>query len=204
MVPVLNRPHRVAPLLRSVFAHTPDPAVLFVISPGDRREAAAIRREGGRFITYDGNYAQKIRAGIEATDEPLVFLGADDLAPHPGWFEAAWACMSNWVAVVGVNDTLVRRREHATHFLMTREYASQPTIDGGPGPMHDGYSHWCVDDELIATARRRGVYAYCAASVVQHLHPMADTAPMDSTYERGQANRHADMALFRRRRRLWT
>ncbi len=207
LVPVLNRPQNVAPLLASIRATTPEPyRVLFLCDPGDRAEQDAIGMAGGWMISPGGGYAAKIRGGVQATDEPLVFLGADDLHFHPGWLEACCAVMAAGARVVGVNDGIRRRRgrrDHATHFLMTREYALQPAIDGGPGPLSEAYDHSFVDDELIATATRRGVYAYAPHAVVEHRHWMNDTAPDDDTYRRGRANFHADREMFARRSEMW-
>ncbi len=207
LVPVLARPANVRPLLESIEASASSPhRVLFICDPSDTAEQDAIAMVGGQMISPGGSYAAKIRAGVQATDEPVVFLGADDLRFHPGWLEACCAVMAAGAQVVGVNDGIRRRRgrrDHATHFLMTREYALQPAIDGGPGPLSEAYDHSFVDDELIATATRRGVYAYAPHAVVEHRHWMNDTAPDDDTYRRGRANFHADREMFAERSRLW-
>jgi hypothetical protein len=214
LVPVLARPHRVKPLLDSIGATTSDARVLFVTDPDDFVEQRTIRDEAPTFIraglgvtelSCAGNYAQKINAALVHTREPLIFLGADDLEFQPGWLDAAKPKLTNGVQVVGVNDLIPRphRPQHATHFLITREYAEQTTIDGGEGPLHTGYSHWAIDDELIATAKHRGVYAYAEDSHVEHLHPFADKAADDSTYCKGRANMRADLRLFARRESLW-
>lgn len=205
LVPVLNRPANVEPLLRSIRETTPDPyRVLFICDPGDTAEQDAIAVEGGWMISPGGSYASKIRAGVEATDEPLVFIGADDLRFRPKWLQSAIAHIPG-AQVVGVNDGIFRPRRpsHATHFLMTREYAQLPCIDGTPGPLSDAYSHSFVDDELIATATKRGVYAYASQSRVRHLHPMCRTAKDDATYRLGRARFAQDRRLFAERRRLW-
>ena len=207
LIPVLGRPGNVAPLLKSIRESTPQPyRVLFICDPGDTAEQDAIAREGGWMISPGGNYAQKIRAGIEATDEPWVFLGADDLRFLPGWFEEATAAMVNGVQVVGVNDLIDRpeRPEHATHFLLTREAAQLPCIDGRPGPLCDMYRHWRPDDELIATALKREMYAYAASAKIKHLHPMTGEAPDDATYQKGRATARMDTRTFYRRQHLWT
>ena len=80
---------------------------------------------------------------------------------------------------------------------MTREYAEQPTIDGQPGPCCTRYRHWYVDDELIATARHRGVYAYAADARVRHLHYLVGAAPDDDTYALGRATRGSTATPFR-------
>ncbi len=204
LVPVLARPGNVKPLLESIRASTPDPCrVLFICDPGDRPQQDAIAMEGGWMLSPGGTYSAKIRLGVEATDERFLFLGADDLTFMPGWLEAARAAMTGGVQVVGVNDCRPRNWETATHFLVTREYALLPTIDGGPGPLHP-YMHNFTDRELIETAKHRGVYAYAPRSRVEHRHHLDGRAPHDATYAKGQATFRRDQRLFMRRARLWT
>lgn len=202
LVPVLGRPHRVEPTLKGFDGFH----VLFIADPHDHEEIAALEEAGADFITVHGNYATKIHRGVQATTEPLIFTGADDLDPSPDWFAKAHAHLGNGCEVVGVNDLCSQRVQagiHATHFLMTRDYANEPTIDGGPGPFHQGYSHWYCDDEFVATAQRRDAIKFALDSHVQHLHPMIGTAPDDETYQKGRSKRHADKRLFLRRRQLW-
>lgn len=210
LVPVLARPHRVKPLLDAVEATTPGVRVLFLADPHDRPELEALERELGREelrVEVDvggGSYAQKINRGVELTDEPFVFTAADDLEPLSGWFEAAQVAFRFYGAgVVGVNDLIERKRDHATHFLLTRPYAEQPAIDGSRGPFFEGYSHWWVDDELIATAEARGAYAYAPNAKVLHLHPMAKRAEDDATYRKGRERARQDRRLFQQRSALW-
>lgn len=179
-------------------------SVLFIVDPDDEAEKQAIYEAGGSLIELDGTYAEKINAGVRSTEAELLFLGADDLDFHVGWLEAARKLMVDGIGVVGVNDLIPRTRDHATHFLMARWYAEQPTIDDGEGPLHTGYSHWRIDDELIATAKKRRVYAYAEDSYVEHLHPFANKAPDDATYEKGRARMRIDNKLFARRQALWT
>jgi glycosyltransferase involved in cell wall biosynthesis len=207
VVPVLGRPHRVQPLLQSITAATPEPhTVLFVADTDDRSTLQAIKHAGAHALTVAGHrsYATKINTGVAMTRDPLVFLAADDLDFQPGWLPAASRYLSDLIGVVGVNDLLPRDRHHATHFLMARWYAEQPTIDGGRGPLHEGYGHWFVDDELIATARVRNAYAYAPRSHVKHLHPVAGTAPDDATYQRGRRMARRDRRHFEGRKALWT
>jgi glycosyltransferase involved in cell wall biosynthesis len=197
LVPVLGRPHRVRPLLNSIAEATAaDHRVLFLTDPKD-----ALEHE---LWAVGGNYASKINAGVRVTDEPFVFLAADDLNFHPGWFENAKALLDGPVGVVGVNDLIDRNRDHATHFLMARWYAQLPTIDQEPGPVQEAYTHWFCDDELIATARNRGAYAYAEDSHVEHLHPMVGKADDDDTYRQGRQGWRLDRRLFNERQALWT
>lgn len=215
IVPVLRRRQNVTPLLISILAATPGAHVVFVADPDDDPEIAAIKDAQDRYdtlkrdltislLTCAGNYAEKIGLAVQVCDEPLIFLGADDLDFYAGWLDAAVSTMDGGAQVVGVNDLLPRRRHHATHFLMTREYALRPTIDGLAGPLYSGYGHNFVDDELIATATKRGVYAYADNARVQHLHPQGRTAPDDPTYQKGRESFHDDRRIFNSRSVLWT
>lgn len=206
LVPVLARPANVRPLLESIAESTPEPyRVLFIADPHDEAEHYAIAEMGGWMIAPGGSYAAKINAGVAATDEPYILFAADDVRPRKGWLEAALAAMVYGVQVIGCNDGIPRpaRPEHATHFLLTRAAASLPCIDGAPGVLCEGYGHWRVDDELIATATKRGMYAYAPDALVEHVdHPMIG-GPDDDTYRKGRSTARQDGKLFHRRSRLW-
>lgn len=207
LVPVLRRPQNVAPLLASIEATTPDARVVFICDEDDHAERHAVKAAGLKPLVITGGYAEKITAGVAATDEPLIFTAADDLRFHPGWYDKAHARLSGTVKVVGVNDfcTLrVRQGTHATHFLMTREYAETPTIDGGPGPFCHLYDHSFCDDEFVATAQARGVIAFARDSVVEHLHHLNGKALDDETYRKGRERFDFDRNIFRSRGELWT
>lgn len=208
LVPVLERPNRAGPLLDNIREATPGARVLFVADTYDFPEQKAIREAGGEMLLLDRGYAGKINAGVRVTTEPLIFTAADDLHFHEGWFEHALEAMTvGGVHVVGVNDMLRRRRpRHATHFLMTREYAQQPCADGSTGPMAEAYDHSFVDDELIATAAHRGAYFYADSAVVEHRHHWmrGGTGTDDETYRKGRVRFREDRALYRERSHLWT
>lgn len=209
LVPMLGRPHRVEPLLASIEAATPEAKVLFLVSPEDRQVHRAIERQGRKRLTVprfaNGDYARKINYGYRHTTEPLLFLGADDLHFHPGWFEKAVELLTGRVQVVGTNDLTNRRTitgRHSTHSLLTRSYADLGTCDG-PGILHEGYPHEYVDDEFIQTASRRKVYAHCPEAIVEHLHPMSGKAPMDRLYAAQAERMERGKVIFLERRRLW-
>jgi hypothetical protein len=180
--------------------------VVFIPDPDDQEERLAIAEAGGEQMPSQGTYGRKINHGVRNTDEPLIFIGADDLEPQPDWFEAARARMNDDIVAVGIND-MIRRPErptHATHFLVHRLYAQQPCIDGTPGPLFEGYIHCCTDDEFIVTGQRRQCYAYAHDSLVRHLHPIAGLAPWDDTYEKGTSRMGKDLQQFRYRMSRWT
>ena len=206
LVPVLNRPHRVQPIIDSARAATAGAEVLFIADPDDYPEIEALEEAGADFVTYSGGYAGKINYGVRQTDRPLVFTGADDLHFHPGWFEIACDRLTPQIQVVGTNDLCsdrVQTGSHATHLLMTREYALRPIADGQEGPFCQAYHHWYCDDELVETAVAREAIAFATDSIVEHYHPMVGKAANDSTYQKGQLRRIEDKRMFMRRRKFW-
>jgi hypothetical protein len=206
LVPVLNRPHRVQPLLDSIMRAQPA-RVVFICDQGDNAEREAIRDADSALwiatLTVDGSYARKINQAIRCVPAERYFLGADDLIFQPGWYTNAKAKFAAGFSVVGINDKLRRAREHTTHFLITREYAEQGCIDG-PGPLCEEYDHSFVDDEFIATAKHRGAYAYAPEAVVEHVHWMNGCAEDDDVYRKGRARFRIDRKTFARRTPLWT
>ena len=206
LVPVLNRPHRVAPVLESAAKATPGADVLFIADPDDTDELEVLTCEGADFIAPGGTYAEKINAGVRETDAPLIMSAADDLTFIPGWFEKAKAHLTDQIRVVGITDQVTERNRlghHAAHFLIARDYALLPTIDGGRGPFHEGYGHQYIDDELIGTAKHRGALHISTEAQVEHTHYFDGSGEMDATYEKGLMTRRRDRALWKRRRRLW-
>lgn len=211
LVPMLGRAHRVPKLLQSLGDTAPDARPLFLLSPGDDDVHAAVAAEGADHLTvdgpYPGDYARKINAGLRASTEPLLFLGADDLRFHPGWLEAATAKLTPGIGVVGTNDLgspRVMKGDHATHSLVTRDYAEQfGTIDEPGIILHEGYPHEFVDDELVETAKHRNAWAFAADSHVEHMHPAWSKAPMDRMYAQQRVRMAKGRPLYQERRRLW-
>lgn len=209
LVPMLGRPHRVTPLIDSIRAATPSARVLFLTTPTDTEVHAAIHAAHCERLDVDyapGDYARKINAGVAATTEALIFMAADDIAFHAGWFAACQRRLTDGIGVVGTNDLTNKRTmtgRHSTHSLVTREYAERGLIDGKPGVLCEEYPHeWC-DDELVATARKRQAWIHATDAYVEHLHPMGGKAPMDEMYAQ-QSNRIvAGREIFRRRSHLW-
>jgi hypothetical protein len=153
-----------------------------------------------------GDWARKINYGLTLTDEPFILCAADDLVFHPGWDKPLLQYLDH-VGVVGTNDManpLVKRGSHSTHPAVARWYVREyGTCDEPDKAVHEGYWHnWC-DNELVETAKARGMWQFCADSRVEHQHWVWGTAPKDATYERGSEHHRADAQLFRRRRALW-
>ncbi len=214
IVPVLGRPHRVAPLLESLRA-SDEPGIdthpVFVCSAGDNAQIEAVRRAALEPLVLSPpgkcEYARKINLAVTSTDEEWLFLGADDLNFHPGWARAALDLHAQTgKLVIGTNDIgnpTVIRGDHATHSLVHRDYVKLGTIDDPTRLLHEGYDHNAVDVEFVGTAKARDQFAFCASSVVEHLHRLWGKAPMDRVYAKGMRNAVQDRRLYARRRVLW-
>lgn len=224
IVPVLARPHRVAPLLHSVLTSTPEPhMVLFVADADDTDELAAVR-DGMRgypptettvadlLVVEPGlSYGTKINRGYRAIWHPFVFTGADDLDFHAGWYPPAVGLMlpNPRIGVVGTVDLCndrTRTGRTSTHSLVRRSYIEQQSgVADAPDSIYcELYSHEYVDDELVRTAKKRRAYAHSYESVVEHLHPNVGKAEMDATYEKGRERTDENRRIFQSRRRLWS
>lgn len=210
LVPMLGRPHTVAPLRESLAASTDRAHLVFICTEGDADVLAAVGDDTHIVVPPRdcGDYAAKINTGYRWTEEPYLFLGACDLAFHPGWVEACMAKVKAGYKVVGTNDlgnpgTAVGRA--STHTLVVRTYADRHgTIDRRGAILHEGYRHEFVDNELVETAKSRGVYGHARAAHVEHLHWLwgkRDRDDLDADFDQRMTEGHR---LFQKRRHLWT
>lgn len=159
LIPVLERPGRVAPLMESLRSSVGAEHVLhelFLCSPGDDEEIAAITSQGFKYAVMDwpagdGDFARKTNTGVALTDSEWVFVGADDLHFHPGWLDACLVTHEKTGAlVIGVNDMgnpTVMRGHYATQMLVHRDYATNGVVDEPGLLLYEGYSHNCNTGE---------------------------------------------------------
>lgn len=210
LAPVLQRTEKIPGMVESLRATCPKAHLLLVCSEGDAVVDFAESLNLDHLEVpgpFPGDYARKINAGYRATDEPLLFLGADDIRFHPGWFEAAKAKMTGGIGVVGTQDLGSQRvinGEHSTHSLVSREYVDKfGTVDGPGEVLNEAYKHNFCDDELIGTARSRNTWAFANDSIVEHHHPAWGKADNDDVYRLGRSGFRLDRRLFYRRQRRW-
>lgn len=213
LVPVLNRPQNVAPLVESFRATTSgdDAALYFIADADDAAELEAIFEAGAQVIPFSGaepgTYAEKVNAGFNATTEPWVLPVGDDVRFQPGWLDEARK-VSDRFDVIGTNDTtgapknpVVASGSHADHFFVRRAYVD--TYGGsldGPGILApEVYRHWYTDKEIVQLAKARGVFTPCLASVVEHLHPGYEDKPRDDVYLMAVDSAEADQKTFMQR-----
>lgn len=199
-------------MLASIDATTEGARVLFCLTKGDDEVEAEVVRAGRERAMFPprpiGDWAHKVNTGARLTEQPLIFTGADDLEFRVGWFEAATAKLEPGIGVVGTNDMgnpRVMAGDHATHFLVTREYMKKyGTVDEPGKILHEGYWHELCDDELVATAKHRSAWVMALTAEVKHRHPNWDPlVPTDPLYDRQRERMRFGRRLFAQRRRLW-
>ncbi len=217
LVPVLDRPQNIEPLvtsfLESLNGENVEAAMLFLANPEDKREIAELHAHGcwTLIVPWQNgpkDYTRKMNHGTKHTTSDWILLGADDLCFHPGWFRAAISKhIETGALVVGTNDManpLVKAGKHATHPLVHRDYVKLGTIDNPDELLHSGYAHNSVDVEFCETAISRGQFVFAPNARVQHLHPTFDrTVKRDATYLKGLRYALLDKQLCNRRRSLW-
>lgn len=206
LVPVLDRPHQAAPFMASLGDLSVKVTVIAEPHDIDTITAWALTDATVWVDARAHTFAEKINAGFKVTRAPWVLLAGDDCRFTPGWLDAALETATSGACVIGTNDERNRRvvkGSHSCHPLVSRQYVTEQgaTWTDGPGVVcHEGYRHNYVDDELVAVAKQRSVWAMAYGSVIHHLHPVWGTAPNDSTYQLGQQYADADRALFKARR----
>ncbi len=227
LVPVLGRPEHAEPFMASLRAST-GLATAYAICDDDDEEATKAWKQAGASILpaapaelavndrgwptgevirkadHPGTFAEKVNEGYRQTREPWLLLVGSDVRFHPGWLDHAQAVAGDRYSVIGTNDLgnpRVTSGEHATHLLVRRSYVDEHGASwDGPGVVaHEGYRHWFVDDELVAVAKQRGAWAMALGSIVEHLHPAWNKAPMDAVYELGAKHVATDRRTFEER-----
>ena len=199
LAPVLARPQRVLPLMAS-FAQAGGPCrLLFIASPEDVEEQAALRDAGADFLITGWNsehadYARKINWGVTQTTEPWIFNAADDLHFHPGWWsQALGVAEATGKRVIGTSDlgnAEVESGLFSTHLLFARSYVEECGTLDEPGKIFsEVYDHNWIDREAVTTAVSRDEFAFAKMSVVEHLHFHWGKGPgEDATYQKGLRN----------------
>jgi glycosyltransferase involved in cell wall biosynthesis len=210
LMPTLGRPGNIQRVIDDLEPTAPrnliDP--IFIVEAHDLETIQAIEDVQRTYLVNrrSPTYSGAINTAIEATTHDYLFIGADDLHFHDGWTEPLLDLARHY-GMVGTNDLhnpAVLAGDHATHYLVTREYASLGTIDGDEPLLHEGYSHNYCDTEAVATAKFRGQFRPCLKSHVEHIHWAWGLAQMDDTYNKGAKHIHDDDARFNARRHLWT
>lgn len=216
LIPTYRRPHTVPTLIANIeaTAHAPY-ALYFIVEAEDADTIAAVKESSAGCIVNRGSpsYPACINQALAETSEPLLFCGADDLHFAPGWLQRAVSELDEpSVGVVGCIDPLHPFSDHATHFLLRRQYIEKlgGAMDN-PGRVYHPYRHGWTDWELVCVAKVRRAYRFCREAVVNHIHPgwrldglvRPDSPLFDATYAKGNEHCLADRQAFLDRVDQW-
>jgi len=215
LVPTLGRPNRIESLLENLRTSTSgDFSVYFVAERDDAPTIESVRRARANLIFNEGpsTYASCINTAYRQTDEPYIFLAADDVVFVCRWLEAALACMADpAIGVVGTVDPRAPTPDHSAHSLVRRQYVAERSgcLDLRDAVLYP-YWHGFTDHELVGVAKSRNAYKYCEAALVEHRHPGWDSlgrvrggASLDATYRKGNRYHRQDTITFIDRSREW-
>lgn len=207
LIPSLNRPQNLEPLLRSIQFATPEDHYVFLMVSDS--ESVKIARELGhpylddsdnpdkRYVTRNNEMVRHLRPGTKQ-----VFFGSDDIEFYPHWLDEALIVMNRGYDVV-VGDDL--RNQNGTMALMNVNYFSRAVFDRPGDVFHNGYIHNFADTEQFFTAKVQGTFARAMNSRVEHLNPVfygARALPYDETYSLSRIGNDHDAALYAAREPL--
>lgn len=204
VVPVLGRPHRVAPLAESLARTTDRARLLLVVDSDDIEELAAVEAAGvDHTVNHDParrSFACKANDGYRASTEPWLLFCGDDVEFHVGWVENSidepHGC--SFISTNDLGQPRVMSGIHAVHPIIRRSWIDTHGASwDGPGTVcHEGYRHQYVDDEWTMVAKAAGEYVYAPCARLEHLHPMMGKNTTDATYRIGEVASAADRDLF--------
>lgn len=205
LVPVLDRPQNVEPLVASFRQSGAPGDLVFLVNASDTTELRAVKLSHARRVECPDDvvtWPAKQNYGVAHVEADWYLLAGDDVTFEPGWWQATQSLRDDpGVSVIGTQDGANARviaGEHSTHTLVRGTYIrEQGTIDEPGKVVHGGYSHWFVDDELLWTAKVRGVWAFCNEARVLHHHPYFDPSiKWDATYAKGESRSAEDQAIW--------
>lgn len=206
LVPVLDRPQNVEPLIMSWRTSRTPGILVFIVEIDDIDELIAVHEHqvpGVEILTVlDAHtWPEKINVGVSEVLADWYLCAADDIGFTAGWWQATMPARQNpRIGVIGTNDLANPRviaGDHTCHPLLRRRYIiEQGTWDQPGRAIHEGYKHWYCDDELVITAKLRDAWQFCPEAIIEHHHPYWTGQPADNTYRLGEANSVQDRNMF--------
>ena len=206
LLPVLDRPHRIVPLLENIARATPEEHVVY-FAASDQLTLDQLDQAGANYLPDGGDtWPNRINRLFAWTFfAEYVFLCADDVLFHDGWLPPLLAAQAEMGPIGGVAVPNDLHNPYGTLALVSRRYVNEvgAVLDTPGAVVYSGYQHNWSDTELFATAAKRGRHRYVEGSVVEHLHHGIGKSPADATYAKGMASFNQDQALYSSRLALW-
>jgi hypothetical protein len=205
-IPTL-RIDRIDNIVKNIFDTTFSPCrIYFIVEKTDFERLRGSTREEILLNNQSPTYAGAINSAFEQTNGDYFFCGADDLQFYPNWLYIALEFIEEY-GVVGTNDKLnihVRAKEHATHYLVNRNYIKKygGTMDNSYPVLYEYLHNYC-DTEFIQTAIKRHEFKPCLDSIVKHEHWSKGKNEMDEVYQKSHKTKDIDLQTFNSRSYLW-
>ncbi len=207
LLPSMGRPDRLVSCVEQIFDTTQDHDVeVVVVIECDKESGPALRDSeslAGKPLKiierpfHRGPVVGWNQALDNARPDAEAFiLAADDVVWLPGWLDAALAALETLPdhdGMVGFNDSFLDGSEHATHYLVTRQFLIEHLGGVMAVPY---YRHYCVDMENGARAVRVGRYVWAQDAVIDHHHYSYGKMEMDHTNKLGVSWNTADLKMF--------
>lgn len=205
-LPTYKRPGKLAAVAKNIEETTKNPFTLyFGIEPEDEASIEAAKATGHRVIInkYSQGYANTIQSIYEISESPFFLHANDDFEFLPDWSVQPLAMFDTpHIMVVGV-----REQENTTFSAVCvarRSYIEKMSgVLDMPNRVFYPYGHNYVDTEFTETAKARGVWAYCDAPCIKHLHPGIIGGDKDETYRKNDAAAAEDERTYLSRQHLW-
>lgn len=205
LIPTYLRAEKIGPLAENIAAVTETPhRIYFIAEYGDEPTRDALETVDAVSVFGDfGSCARAMNMGYQASTEPFLHTGNDDLEYQEGWDIAALTALEDETKhICGTNDSHGRMTCFA---FVRRSYIEQHSgVFDKPNTLYHEYASQYVDTEFADYARARGVWTEARDSVTKHLHhDFGDADPGHPNYEKARAHLEADHALYRERKPQW-
>jgi hypothetical protein len=194
---ILDNAHEVTTVAHQVY---------FIAESSDEPTKRALKDLAGDHVAVFGEFgscARAMNAGFQASTEPFVFTGNDDLWFHPGWETAAINQLEQTgLAACGTNDGNGRM----TCFAMVRRsyIESNSGVFDQPETLYHDYQSQYVDTEFADYMKARGQWTEATESLTEHLHwEFGKADGGHQNYQKARETCSADEAIYRARRPLW-
>ena len=143
---------------------------------------------------------EMVKMLTKRTNHDLVMFLGDDTVPQENFLKNALREMHDlpdgW-GVVGMDSS---GENPCAHWMAHKNMLEH--IEGGNFFSTDYVHCWC-DDELKEIAESLGRWAFSAGSVIEHYHPIFETAEWDEGYDRAysyESKVHDESTYYRRKR----
>jgi len=204
-VPTVDRPEKVERLLKSLEESTPrEDYQVYVMTKN--QDTLAVAKKYGATSVLDVNddirCATRMNYLLKHTKEPFIFTGSDDIIFRKDWIYEAKQFIAKGYKIISVND---RFNPNGTNFLVERKYIEEHSgcLDVKGVLFYPGYQHNFCDTELIASAKKRNVFAYAVKSIVEHEHWLNHKRQLDHSDMWARARFEIDKKTFEERSKLW-